>query len=375
MAFDESRVRLCDLLLDSSLADARRRRTSDLSLRRKANTCHGTSLKRTRLGTVRLHAFFQRAGASRFVKFAMVLSIGAVALAVAACGGAFSGGGSRFSGRNPDWSPDGKRIVFHALVRRIAPATFTVEQVRQPRGLMVTTGGWAYCQQVRALARRTRFTLLCSRYVKDRYLGYGLRSRRHLDWGDPGYLASLATKIQAVHRRVGGELVLIGVSYSGFGIATLASHHPEIHPDRLIVIDSFLNLVARRRAALSLNHKTAREIDAETGGSIGELQARSVTVEGLARIVEAGTRLTVVWSVSPDEDTEFNGATCNRAANAGVLLGLADVLKQPVIGWVTLERHGHALWDHGAAILGGRVPGRQVVFRPRGSIPQGAVCS
>jgi hypothetical protein len=260
-----------------------------------------------------------------------------------------------------------------APARSVAPATFTVDQVRRPRGLMVTTGGWPYCEQVRALARRTGYTLLCGRYVKDGYLGYALRSQRHLDWGNPGYLASLAAKVQAVHRRVGGELVLIGVSYSGFGIATLASHHPEIHPDRLIVIDSFLNLVARR-AALPPNHETAREIDAETGGSVGELRARSVTVADLARLVEAGTRLTVVWSVSAREDREFNGATCNRHSSAGVLLGLADVLEQPVIGWVTHERHGHALWNHGAAILAGRVPGRQVVFRPRGSMPQGAVC-
>ncbi len=266
-----------------------------------------------------------------------------------------------------------RTIPTHMPARSVAPATFTVDQVRQPRGLMVTTGGWAYCEQVRALARRTHYTLLCSRYVKDGYVGYGLRSQRHLDWGDPGYLASLAAKIQAVHRRVGGELVLIGVSYSGFGIATLASHHPEIHPDRLIVIDSYLNLVARR-AALPPDHETAREIDAETGGSVGELRARSVTVEHLARLVEAGTRLTVVWSVSPGEDREFNGATCNRDASAEVLLGLAGVLKQPVIGWVTRERHGHALWEHGAAILEGRVPGRQVIFRPRGSIPQGAAC-
>jgi hypothetical protein len=62
------------------------------------------------------------------------------------------------------------------------------------------------------LARRTHYTLLCGRSVKDGYLGYGLRSQRRLDWGNAGYLASLAAKIQAVHRRVDGELVLIGVS-------------------------------------------------------------------------------------------------------------------------------------------------------------------
>ena len=255
----------------------------------------------------------------------------------------------------------------------VDPATVTVYPVDQPRGLMVTTGGWAYCEQVRGLARRTHYTLLCGRYVKDGYLGYGLRSQRHLDWGDPGYLASLAAKVEAAHRRVGGELVLIGVSYSGFGIATLASHHPEIDPDRLIVIDSYLNLVARR-AALPPNHETAHEIDAETGGTVPELQSRDVTVGGLTRLVEAGTRLTVVWSVSPDERREFNGATCNRDANAGVLVELAGALGRPTVGWVTRERHGHDLWDHGAAIVGGHVPGRQLVFRPRDSIPPGAVC-
>lgn len=239
---------------------------------------------------------------------------------------------------------------------------------------MVTTGGWAYCEQVRALARRTGYTLLCGRYVLDGYLGYGLRSRRHLDWGNPGYLASLAAKIQAAHRRIGGELVLIGVSYSGFGVATLASHHPELHPDRLIVIDSYLDLVARR-AALPPTHETAREIDQETGGSPAELEARNVSVDGLARLVQTGTRLTVIWSVSPDERREFNGATCSADADAGTLLQLANALGRPVVGWVTRNRHGHDLWDHGPEIVAGGVPGRAVAFLPGGRIPAGAVCS
>jgi hypothetical protein len=68
-----------------------------------------------------------------------------------------------------------RSIPRHALARSVAPATFTVYQGRPPRGLMVTTGGWAYCEQVRALARRTGYALLCSRYLKDGYLGYGLR--------------------------------------------------------------------------------------------------------------------------------------------------------------------------------------------------------
>lgn len=255
----------------------------------------------------------------------------------------------------------------------LAPATFTVYAARKPRGLIATTGGWAYCEQVRALARHTGYTLLCGRYVEDGYLGRGLRSKRRVDWGNPAYLSSLASKIRAVHRQIGGDLVLIGVSYSGFGIATLSTHHPEIHPDRLIVIDSFLNLVARR-AALPPNHETAREIDAETGGSADALRSRSVTVDGLARLLAAGTRLTIVWSVSAREEREFNGATCDRNADAGVLVGVADVLGRPVIGWVTHDRHASVLRRSGEAILAGDIPGRRIVFRPKGSIPRGAVC-
>ena len=131
---------------------------------------------------------------------------------------------------------------------------------------MVTSGGWAYCEQVRALARRTGYTLLCGRYANDGYTGPGLRAERHLDWGNPAYLDSLARRVRTAHRKVGGELVLIGVSYSGFGVATLASHHPELQPDRLIAIDTYLELVPRR-AALPASHQTARDIDAETSGS------------------------------------------------------------------------------------------------------------
>jgi pimeloyl-ACP methyl ester carboxylesterase len=145
------------------------------------------------------------------------------------------------------------------------PAITSVYPVADPVGVMATTGGWPYCLQVQALARHARYTLICGRYYKDGYTGFKLRSQRHLDWGDPAYLASFAAKIGALHREVGGKLVLIGVSYSGYGVATLASHHPELHPARVIVIDSFLDLVERRHA-LPPTHPTAIEIDAETGG-------------------------------------------------------------------------------------------------------------
>src|SRR5438132_7019058 len=64
------------------------------------------------------------------------------------------------------------------------PVITTVYRAHDSRGLMVTSGGWTYCEQLRALARRTGYTLLCGRYYKDQYLGPGLRSRRHLDWGN-----------------------------------------------------------------------------------------------------------------------------------------------------------------------------------------------
>jgi hypothetical protein len=266
-------------------------------------------------------------------------------------------------------------LAFVAGVRATAdPAIISVYPVSHPRGLMATTGGWAYCQQVTALARRNGYTLLCGRYALDGYTGYGLRSQRHLDWGNPGYLSSLAAAIAREHAKTGGPLVLVGVSYSGFGVATLASHHPELQPSRVIVIDSFLDLVARR-AALPATQITAKEIDGETGGSQAELQARTVSVPGLETLVRSGTQLSIVWSVSADEQKEFNGATCGPNADAGVLQQLSDGLQAPVSGWVTQSRHGHDLWDLGQRIVGGRMPGHEVVFRPGGEIPAGAVCS
>jgi pimeloyl-ACP methyl ester carboxylesterase len=251
-------------------------------------------------------------------------------------------------------------------------AILTVVEQPHAKGVLVTTGGWAYCQQVRALARHSRLTLLCGRFPKDGYVGLGLRASRHLDWGNAAYLQALARDAGALHARVGGELVLVGVSYSGFGVATLASHHPELRPDRLIVIDSYLDLAARRAAAGT--GATGREIDAETGGSTEALEERSVQVDGLAKLVTAGTRLQVIWSVAPDEARGFKGATCNLAANAATLQRLANVLGEPVSAWVTTNRHGHDLWDHGRRILHGRLPGTEVIFRPGGFVPRWAVC-
>ena len=253
----------------------------------------------------------------------------------------------------------------------VSPAIVTTYATPRPRGVMATSGGWAYCHQLRQLARRTGYTLVCGRYAKDGYTAYGLRARRHLDWGDRPYLAALAARVRAEHARVGGRLVLLGVSYSGYGVAALAAQHPELRPDALVVIDSYFDLVQRRRAAKG---EIAQEIDEETGGAAAELADRSVTPAQLAHLVRTGTELTVVWTVSAHEAALFHGATCDRNASAGTLSRLANVVRRPVDGWVTRARHGVNLWRHGPAIVAGRPPGRRVVFRPLGGVPAAAVC-
>lgn len=264
-------------------------------------------------------------------------------------------------------------VVFGLAHAAPNPALATLYPTARPRGLMVTSGGWAYCEQVRPIARRTRYALLCGRYFKDGYAGPGLRPLRHLDWGNPRYLARFAADIRTQHHRIGGSLVLIGTSYSGFGVATLASHHGELRPDRLIIVDSFLDLVARR-GRLPDSHETAHEIDEETGGTTAELRRRSVSAAGLARLMRAGTKVAVVWSISAHERRFFHGATCDRTANAETLSHLARRLGRPVKAWITKNRHGVDLWRYGADIVRGRIPGRRVAFTPGGGIPPGSVC-
>ena len=253
------------------------------------------------------------------------------------------------------------------------PLIASVYRVKQPRGLMVTTGGWAYCEQARPIARRARYTLLCGRYRLDGYVGPGTRRLRRLDWGDALYLRRLADEAQRLHGEVGGALVLMGASYAGFGVASLASHHPGLRPTRLVVVDSYFDLAERRRH-LPPGHETAREIDRVTGGSLAALRARSASPAGLARIVRAGTDLMVTWSISDDERREFQGATCDRGASAGTLAVVARLIGRPTHGFVTRLRHGLTFWRHGAAMADGKPTGRRFFFPPTGVIPPGSVC-
>jgi pimeloyl-ACP methyl ester carboxylesterase len=248
----------------------------------------------------------------------------------------------------------------------------SVFPVAQPRGLIVTTGGWIYCANTRTLAREAGYTLLCGRYAKDGYTWYNLHAKRHLDWGNPVYLAQFAHAIARVHRQVGGPLIFVGVSYSAFGMATLASHHPELRPSMLVVVDSYLDLVARWRH--SANDPIGREIERETGPSLAALKARSVDVKGLAKLIRRGTKLSVIWSITNKEKWAFQGATCARDANANTLAKLANVLGRPVSGWVTRGEHGFDLWDNASAILAGHNPGREVRFRPGGAVPANSYC-
>jgi pimeloyl-ACP methyl ester carboxylesterase len=252
-------------------------------------------------------------------------------------------------------------------------AIVTIHLAFDANGVIATSGGWAYCQQVRSLARRFRYTLVCGGYAKDGYTQRGLRRLRHLDWGSAMYLDSLARVIREVHRETGGPLVLLGVSYSGFGVATLASHHPELRPDRLIVIDSYMDLAARRGHSPD-GSLTATEIDGETGGSEDELRRRSVRVEGLTRLVTNGTELIPIWTTSDHERRLFRGATCDRTASAGTIAEVAHRLQRPVPVWITNTKHGHNLWDRGREIMRGNYPGRKIVFPRSGDIPPGAVC-
>lgn len=241
------------------------------------------------------------------------------------------------------------------------------------RGVLATSGGYTYCGQALPIARRLGYTLVCGRYVKDGYVGPGTRARRWLDWGNPAYLNELAAGIAAVHRRVGGPLVLVGVSYSGYGVATLVARHPELRPTRVVVVDSYLDLVARR-SRLPGWHETAREIDRETGGTRAALAARGPSIAGLAKLVRGGTQLHVIWSVSPAEAREFRGATCNRGADAGPLAALARQLGRPFTAWVTRNRHGVTFWRYGSLLAQGGTVGTKMVFPPTGTIPPGSTC-
>ncbi|MER3409737.1 MAG: hypothetical protein C4306_06500 [Thermoleophilia bacterium] len=260
----------------------------------------------------------------------------------------------------------------------------------RPHVVLMTLGGPIYCVQLRTLARRLRASLVCADYGRNGYEGRGERTARMEDWGDPAYLDQVATlpaKLRAKGVKI-AKLALVGVSYSGYANAELVATHPEMRPDALVVVDSYLDLAARFRALLP-SHLTRREMTEALGGSPDErpdaYAARSPShhLDGLAAAIRDGMRLVVVWSLSPQEKREFRGATCSREANAEWLSKLATALGRPVVGYVTQMRHGHALWDRGSALLalaGIGTPARpfsprQVTFRPGEEPPPDSYCT
>ena len=259
----------------------------------------------------------------------------------------------------------------------------------RPHVVLMTLGGPIYCIQLANLARALDASRLCADYGRNGYEGAGGRGARKEDWGDPTYLAAVA-QLPARLRRSGvkvSKLVLVGVSYSGFANAELVATHPELGPDALIVIDSYLDLPARY-SALPPQHETRKEIESVIGGTLAQLPEAYATrspshhLAGLAEAIRHGMRFIHIWSVIPEEKKEFKGATCSQAANAEWLTELAGLLGRPVTGYVTQMRHAHALWDRGREALalagigsGTRVfAARPVLFSSGAPVPPDSYC-
>ena len=141
----------------------------------------------------------------------------------------------------------------------------------RPHVVLMTLGGPIYCVQLRTLARRLRASLVCADYGRNGYEGRGERTARMEDWGDPAYLDQVATlpaKLRAKGVKI-AKLALVGVSYSGYANAELVATHPEMRPDALVVVDSYLDLAARFRALLP-SHLTRREMTEALGGAPDE---------------------------------------------------------------------------------------------------------
>jgi len=258
-----------------------------------------------------------------------------------------------------------------------------------PHLLLLTVGGPVYCAQLENLARHTHASLACTDYGPNRYVRAGGRAGRREDWGGPAYLdlvARLPGKLRAQGVQI-SKLIVVGVSYSGFGNAQLVATHPELQADALIVVDSYLDLAARFRA-LPLHHETRAEIDTVLGGTPDEKpreyadRSPSHHLAGLARAIAGGTHLIVVWSTSAAERREFRGATCSRLANAEWLARLSTVLRRPFTGYVTHLPHAHALWDRGRGLLALAGIGqttkpllaRAVTFAPGAPAPRSSYC-
>jgi hypothetical protein len=271
------------------------------------------------------------------------------------------------------------RIELHV----VAGATKT------PHPLLMTLGGPIYCVQLADVARLLDASLACSDYIQNGYEMPGERGKRREDWGDPSYLASVA-RLPRELRQDGVKismLLLVGVSYSGYANAELVASHPELQPNALIVIDSYLDLAARYRATPK-RHPTRKEMQSVIGGTLNErphaYAARSPShhLDGLAAAIRNGMTFIDVWSVNPAERRELRGATCSAAANAEWLRDLSGLLDRPTVAYVTHLRHAHALWNRAPAVLAlagigtpkHRLAARRFTFADGVPLPRGSYC-
>ena len=243
---------------------------------------------------------------------------------------------------------DGKEA--HALLR--VDVQYASPKGTSSRRLVVALGGPVYCDQVAALSRFLRASVLCPDYGRDGERSGASRAKRVEDWGDPAYLAAVA---RLARRMVAGgrersQLILVGASYAGYAAAELAATHPELRPRALIVVDSFLDLRARFRA-LAPGQATRAEMIQVLGGTPAQhplayrRRSPSAHLAGLASAIRHGMRFVDVWSVGAKEAREFSGAMCQRRANAFWLRRLSRLLHRPVTGYVTHLQHARALWD------------------------------
>ena len=254
----------------------------------------------------------------------------------------------------------------------------------------MTLGGPIYCNWLRALASYLDAIRLCPDYGRNGESSGATRKLRMEDWGDPVYLDAVAG-LPGRLRRQGvkiSKLALIGPSYAGYANAELVATHPSLRPSALIVVDSYFDLLARY-AALPLRHETRAEMETVLGGKPGRARAAylarspSSHLPGLARAIQEGMRLVVVWSVSPVERRFFRGATCSRWANAEWLRRLSGLLGRPVTAYVTSLEHAVVLgrWGEHLVALAGLVPpfetplpARVVSFSAGAPVPKASYC-
>ena len=150
------------------------------------------------------------------------------------------------------------RIVTARVETHLVPGAYS-----RPHLLLMTLGGPIYCGQIKKLAAQLSASRLCTDYSANQQRSGATRAGRMQDWGDPRYLSYVAG-LPAQLRKEGvkiSKLVLIGVSYSGYAVAQLVATHPELRPDALIVLDSYLDLTARFHATRE-GRPTRREIRA-----------------------------------------------------------------------------------------------------------------